>query len=299
MRKILTLLFLLVSLSVFPRTIFATYFKEDGRWYWGATSGTEVVGAHTRTFHIIYNGRSRTSFARDRRSIYFAGQRIEGVHRRTWELIIPTLTGQYEIVYSRDRRNIFFGSEKIVGADRDSFEDITNAGWRATRWGRDKNSIFRGAVRTSYDVATFQELCSWRGFTADKSGVYYQDRLLEGSCFDDFRILNLYIISNNRIFFNDHKLNADAESFQILGYRHIPIAGAAGFELTIASDKNHIFVDSKKITELDVETFEIVDLDYQLGRIRGGPIVRDKNGTFQIRYYWQPGVFSLIPIETE
>ena len=289
MRKILTILFLLVSLCAFPSTVSPTYLKEDGRWYW---AGTEIIGVHTRTFHIIYNRRLRTSFARDRRSIYFAGQRIEGVHRRTWELIIPTLAGQSGIVYSRDRRNVFFGSEKIVGADRDSFEDITfSAGWRATRWGRDKNSIFRGAVRTFYDVATFREV-SWQGFTADKSGIYYQDRLLKGACSNDFRILHRYVISNNRVFFNDYKLNADAKTFQVLANDPIMLSGVSRNAFTIARDKNHIFKNSQKFTELDVETFEIVYLSHW-----NGAIVRDKNGTFQ--FHRRSGVFSLVPIEIE
>ena len=305
MRKILMILCLLVSLSVFPRQMPATYFQEDGRWYFGfsnRTDNTEVVGAHIPTFRLVCNGGSRacwsTPFARDRRFVYFQGRRIIGVHLRTWELIAPIEGKGRFSLYSRDRRNVFFGGTKIEGADRDSFEDISSGlGHRTPFFGRDKNSIFRGVFRTSYDVATFREVCI--GFTADKLGIYYQGKLLEGTCLNDFRLLNLYVVSNNRVFFRDQKLNADAKSFQVLAYKRSPFSNASGLDFTIARDKNHIFIDGQKLAELDVETFVIVNLYYRSGLFRGGAIVKDKNGTFQIRNYFGFRPFDLIPIETE
>ena len=302
MRKILTTLFLLVSLCAYPLTpaILPHYIQENGKWYWGVHSEKiEVVGADVNSFRLVCTLCRGTPFAKDNYSVFFAGQRIEGANPHTWELIITEAVQRVQQhLYSRDDRNVFFRGQKIEGADRDTFEDIT-IGVRHifspsfSTFGRDKNAVFRGAVRTSYDVATFRKL-SREGFMVDKSGVYFRERLLEGSCFTDFREESVYhTISNGRVFFRDLEIEgADANSFRFSMQRISPFALAPAVEYTIARDRNHIFIDNQKMTELDVETFVVIDsCDWE------GAIVRDKNGTFRIRRGW--GEFSLVPIETE
>ena len=272
MREIFTLLFLLVSLCTYPIVyISPSYFQENGRWYWGINDEyiderEEVTGAHTRTFRLVCNSTNpyacfRTPFAKDRRFVYFQGQRIEGANPQTWEVIMI----MDRSLYSRDDRNVFFRGKKVKGADRDTFEDISSGRhWlfgRHSTFGRDKNHIF------------------------------FRDKPLIGSCANDFRILDIYVVSNNKVFFQNRNLDADAQSFQIL--EHIGHEWF-GVEYTIARDKNHIFIDSQKLTALDVETFEIVDVYYW-----GGVIVRDKNGTFQIHHDWETEIASLVPIEIE
>ena len=312
MKKFLTLLFLLVSLSAFPYSPAPTlyYLQEDGRWYFGirtrdgAVWGTEIIGADAWSFRVVYRGcyrgcirtsRRPTQFARDINYVYYSGQRIEDANPRTWQLIESEAVWR-DLLYSRDDKSVFFRDKKIEGADRGTFEDISIRA--PSTFGRDKNSIFRGAVRTSYDVATFREL-RWRGFTADKSGVYYQDTLLEGSCFNDFREVltplnssSPYIISNNRVFFKNHELKgADAESFQVLVFKD----GWTRIYYTVARDKNHVFINNQRLAEIDAETA----VTSVVGRAICDVMISDKNGTFRIRRDWETGVFSLIPIETE
>ena len=144
----------------------------------------------------------------------------------------------------------------------------------------------------SYDVATFRELSRPR-FTADKSGIYFQDRLLEGSCSSDFRELSQHLtVSNGRVFFFDNKIEgADANSFRIVAQRFYPEIGfGIEYSFSITRDKNHIFLERQKMTELDAETFVVICANQ-----RDGAIVRDKNGTFQIRRW----PFRLAPVEVD
>jgi len=59
------------------------------------------------------------------------------------------------------------------------------------------------------------------------------------------------------IFYENQKINADKETFQILSYR-------------FAKDKNYLFRYTKKINEVDINTFEILSSCF----------VRDKNNIF-------------------
>jgi hypothetical protein len=298
MRNIVTALFLLVALSAFsyfpapPKR----YFQQDEKWYFGNKTdngvvyGIEIIGADVGSFRSVCHSRyldacEITEFAKDNNYAYYLGQRIESANPQTFELIRL----MWKNLYSRDDKNVFFMTEKVEGADRETFEDISIVN-RST-FGRDKNFIYRGAVRMPYDIATFRELRA-QGFTIDKLGVYYRDTLLAGSCFNDFRELETYIISNNRVFFKDRELkDADADSFQIIEH----IAGWFGIEYSIARDKNHIYVDNQKLTEIDVETVVISDVGHWRGTI-----VQDKNGTFRLKEdYDNRGFFNLIPIEIE
>ena len=302
MRRILTLLVLLVSLYAFPLSpAFSYYFQENGRWYFGRRTnsgnfGTEIVGIDVDSFRLISNSNDPffcplTPFAKDNNFVYHSGRQIEGANPQTWEIIFTEKVQRN--LYSRDDRNVFFRGEKIESADRDTFEDIStglrNYFYSRSIFGRDKNFVFRGAARTSYDVATFRELYR-QEFTVDKLGVYYRDRLLVGSCFNDFRELwAYYTISNNRVFFKDSEIeDADANSFQVLAY----FRGAPWFSIehTIARDRNHIFINSQKFTEIDVE-FAVIR--------ESATVIGDRNGAFQIYSDWRSGIVSLVPIETE
>ena len=296
MRKILTILFLLISLCAFPIVpVQNTYFQKNGIWYFGdsgssrANRMTKVIGACYCTFHIVCNSTNpyacfHTPFAKDNNFVYYRGVQIRSANPQTWEVIVAVDRS----LYSRDDRNVFFRGERVEGADRDSFEDT---------------GVERHSVLGRHSV-----------FGRDKNFIFYGSKLLEGSCSDDFRILeDIYVVSNNRVFFRDREMEiADAESFQILARRGHPWFGV---EYTIARDKNHIFIDNQILVaeidietfvvvdvnycaEIDIETFLFVDTNYCFDAICDA-IVSDKNGIFHIHRDRETGVFSLVPIEIE
>lgn len=336
MKSILIALFLFISTSVMAldlAPLTETYVYRVGKWYFEDNFGRlskEVIGIDIETFEVIncsFHWGESCFFAKDKNYVYFKGKRIVGANPHTFR-VIHTNTP-----YSKDDKNVYFEIKKIANADPATFELVDE--FREQRrhrqhlwpYAKDKNSVFRNGVAMPYDVSTFRVL--GRGFykvdiyrtdfttadfffTADKRGIYYNDKFLEGTSFEDFRFLppkrfdisyTVYLISNNRVYFRGEEIKvADAESFRILTI----LAGQNYFDATIARDRNYIYINGQVFTKIDVATFRVVNRNEVketwggVGTIRstGDTIIADKNGTYRIEER-RDGTFAIIPIEVE
>jgi len=337
MKNISVILFLLISISANATIIIIpteNYVFRDGRWYFeNRTERTskEVVGAHIRTFRVLDCDNPLISvechYARDRNHIYYKGERMKNVDIRSFQVILP------HSPYSKDKNNVFFEGKILENADPATFRLVTYVGkHRPTSarclppYAKDKNFVFRDGVIIPRDVSTFRIISSthfwghYRWYTADKFGIYFDGRLLEGSLADDFQFLGwpdyLYLISNNNVYYGATKLkgvDAKSENFRVdwpylIGNSRvfhrgteIKTADAESFEVlnvshnitcceTIARDKNHVYMYRQILTGLDAESFEIIDRNFL--------IVRDKNGTYRIEQN-RDWIFVAVPIEVE
>jgi|GEM_PF-6631034 len=302
MRNILIVLFL--SLSVFAKAfspILEYYVKIDGKWYFGFNGRyTEVVGADPSTFQSI--GRYEAYFAKDKNYVYWRHERIEGANPETF-VIVST-------VWSKDDKNVFLKTKKINNADAKTFELIgsiftPNYGHHGIGFAKDKNYVFQNGVVTPYDVVTFR-LLPW-GFMVDKSGIYYRGHLLKGASPKNFRAMDIYMISNNKVFYEDTEIKgADAASFRIVMHRDagMQTANHHRVDFTIAKDKTGIYINGEAFRNIDVETFRIVTSPIRPPNFgsnekgewvdRNAVIMGDKNGIYRIVRLPYDGVVRLI-----
>lgn len=297
--KILIIAFLFVSVSVSALLfvgIAENYVHNNGKWYFGnimnEESLKEVIGADTLTFEVLCDENySHCFYAKDKNYVYHKGERIEGADLNNFVVIFPQTS------YSKDDKNVYFESKKIEEADLQTFELVNSNSMyiHFLSYAKDKNSIFKNGVRMAYDVSTFKLLFEEKPYTADKSGIYFNDNLLKGSLSEDYRILKntIYLISNNKVFFQETEIKgADVATFEITENKYAFNNGLYKnkIDYTIAKDKNFIYLNHQCLTEIDVKTFEIVEkndikVDLWKGYYKsvGDAIIKDKNGTYQIK----------------
>ena len=296
MRSILIILFLLVSVSVSASEYrYYTHGWRPKKWYFGDPGYyKEVVGYDSLTFRVIrpenWNSDSDFHFAIDKNYVYCQGKRIEGADPETFELMTEGC------LYSKDNKNVYFATGKVDEADLKTFECIPKIYTPGCGYGgvyaKDKNSVFEIGRPKSYDVSTFK-LLSW-GFVTDKSGIYHNDILLKGSSSANYRAMDVYMVSNNKVYYQYIEIEgADANSFQMIIHRENNEAYGGGLDYTIAKDKNCIYIDAEVFRQFDVKTFEIVtspilppEYEYNMEEEKwtdiNAVVVKDKNGIYRI-----------------
>ncbi len=192
---------------------------------------------------------------------------VEGVDPVTFEAL--------SLFYFKDKNNIYFNGD-VVGildsADLDSFEVLNKTNPDHYFYAKDKNNIYyKKEIFEELDAITFEVVDST--LVKDKNNVYilrwdYQ-KIVEGADPITFDVIERpYYKDKNHIFFisySEISLVADADpvSFQVLNYDY-------------ARDKNFAFSGARKVEDADLETFEVIELEFGLAK--------DKNNIYHKGY---------------
>ena len=164
------------------------------------------------------------------------------VRRRMDENVLAD-SKTFEIInekYGKDKDKVYYGDYEIYGADPKTFKVVSNG------FSTDKNNVYRYWKKLSHvDIESFKIFNGQK----DYIGVYFKDK-------------NGVYFSLGEILFEKIDIKIP-KSFEIL---------ADGY----AKDKNNIYFYGEKIENVDIKTFEVLEVDKYGNR----NYARDKNNIY-------------------
>ena len=265
-KKTLTPLFLLLSLaytfSCSPA--FLNYFREKNAVYFGYYNSTDAIRiphADTSSFRTLES----SIYATDKNAVYYKGQILVGANPLTFVFLGGVNTISHEEGYSKDDKSVFFEGKRLTTADANTLEVIppyyNTASEYQEGYAKDKKNIFHyGEVMSQYDSPTFNVL-GWY-YTIDKSGIYYNDKLIPNSDAKTYRLIKGYLVVNNKVYLNGRKKAMyDASTFNVLLFNIDPETSCGGYGLMcfVTKDKNGIYLNDKRQYNIDLDSFTPID----------------------------------------
>lgn len=257
--------------------IFLSYFIEDGKMYfgqWRSSDKLEVFGIDTTTF---VQDPKCSLYGKDKNYVYYEGQILPQANPDTFVFLggIPTLSGKEG--YSKDDKNVFFRNKRLEFADFSTFEVILPvynfAGVYDSGYGKDKNQVYNYGSVLPVDVSSFRIL-GW-GYTADKSGIYYEGKPLEGSDRNKYKHNKMYLVTNNKVYISGIEQTLyDGASFEVLDINMTERTSCGGIlmKYTLTKDKNGVYINNNQVSSIDGETF----------KFETSNLFSDINGLYQI-----------------
>ncbi len=228
------------------------YFKDKNNVY---LQGNLVEGADPNSFTILRFGYAKdkdnvylyertieeadpetfyfhpgSRFANDVNFVYYSGEKIKGSDGSTFEFVVPGYG------YAKDKNQVYRGIHSgpdengnvlVEGADSETFENLMDGYYF------DKNNVYflHGKLVPGADPESFGEVEGSKGiYYFDRNNVYRLGEALEGSDPGTFELLffgkqsnayylpkNMYSKDSKNVYFNTMAINADSESFKIIG----------------------------------------------------------------------------------
>ena len=170
----------------------------------------------------------RVNGAKDKNSVYYFGQKVEGGNAKTFEVISD---GEY----SKDDKNVYASGEIIKGADPKTFREFPE-----TSYSRDKNNLYY---------------------------YFGEDKFLGKIVENNFEFLNHSIVRNgNEIYFYGKKLKLkDAKKFKLIKNSHIMFTSSS--IIVYGKDDENVYVvtpddaseNTRIIENADKDTFEVME----------------------------------------
>ncbi|WP_456083807.1 DKNYY domain-containing protein, partial [Leptotrichia sp.] len=191
--------------------------------------------------------------------------------------------------YISDKNNIYYANNIIENVDKNSFKILDE------NFSRDKNNVYyHGKKIKDVDLNSF-EILSY-GYSKDKNSIYYEENTFLNGSIKNLEIYNRYFFRNNgylylrRIFFNDTfienlkkiKINSNIKLIKIdnyffsfdentilyedfAGVHFINVENSKKFKKIkyyYYTDEKNIYYMYKKIPEVDLDSFEIINKYY-------------------------------------
>jgi hypothetical protein len=270
---------------------YVKYEVREGKVYFHSPTGSnEVPGIDAGTFRAFADwgmgilGCPVESYAVDRATLLFYGERVKDADAATFQLVDGT-------VYAKDRSRVYYGGREISRA-ADSFRGIG-------RYGTDGNQGFydgqllpgdrfaileRGPYAKSgaaafwfgrtiegADAPSFELVTPSISLAKDSSRVYYEGREVRGADPQTLRhVHGRYFRDARAVYVSGREIDgADPDSFRLLA-PHLPVHAQR-----YAKDRRGIYYDHRQVTGADPETFALVQVSdfardkaygYELGR---------------------------------
>lgn len=243
------------------------YVKVDGRVFYAIH---EMKSVHFDTFEWLC-----LDFARDRNSVYDAGEVLENSDPATFEQI-----DTYTFI---DKQNVYFIDQhygmvtQLENIDTEGVELVDGS------YLKTKSTVFyEDKLLFGADPNTFEVLQG--GFTKDKNVVYNYDTKLEALNVDTLRELNYQFICDDKTaYYNSQQLDLVGKDCVLIDddkikdlhkvyYRDTLIEGvdAPTYEVLnnfFQKDKNGIYHLSERL-DLDLETVRFVDKRYAIDNFK-------------------------------
>ena len=197
------------------------YLKDDKNVFF---NDKKILGADANSFIALDK---ENGYAKDKNSVYYFGQKVEGANPKTFEVISD---GEY----SKDDKNVYASGEVIKGADPKTFREFPE-----TSYSRDKNNLY----------------------------YYFGEDKFLGKIFENnFEFLDDFIIRNgNEIYFYGKKLKLkDAKKFKLI--KNTGIMTTSKIIVYGKNDENVYVVtpddapgNIRIIENADKDTFEVME----------------------------------------
>ena len=192
------------------------------------------------------------NYISDKNNIYYANNIIENVDKNSFKILDEN--------FSRDKNNVYYHGKKIKDVDLNSFEILSYG------YSKDKNSIYyEENIFLNYSIKNL-EIYNRHFFRDDKylylRRVFFNDTLVE-----DFKKIKInsnikltkiddyfFSFDNNTILYEDfagvHFINVEnSKKFKKIKYYYY-------------TDEKNIYYMYKKIPEVDLDSFEIINKYY-------------------------------------
>ena len=274
----------------------------------------KLEGVSSKGFEILDD---MFNFVKDYKNVYYLDRESDGITYKvkvldTKGIDIPSFEffGDFYNKYFKDKDNIYFLKdkdniyflngkddkmefEKLAGANPKTFEIIDDYFARD-----DKNLYIFGYKLDGIDPKTFETLNY--EMIKDKNGLYFLEDIEKENKNIEIKVRKLnvkgldlktfenidgdYYKDKNNVYYklddNFYKLeNADLKTFKILDSSY---TGYGNF----SKDKNYIYLNNKKLEEIDAKTFEKMWAN----------LIRDKNGIYKIEEDDGKYKFKIVPI---
>lgn len=226
------------------------YYVKNGKAYWYGGFGNaeliELTSANAATFVTLDkkfpNVEFASSYATDRKNVYFNGGRIKEADGQTFEVLgygwgkdARNVYSWYAIVSDdaehytdakgglhKDSKHVY-SDDRIISDDPESLKFIGTFGNRS--YHSDSRGILAGEIRIdSADIATFKPLA--HGYSVDKSQVFLiettQLETVKDADAQTFRVMSeFYTKDAARVFWRGEKLpDANPGAFKIISEEH-------------------------------------------------------------------------------
>ncbi len=246
------------------------YLKKGGL---ETVSVTKITGADIKSFEVY----DFNFYSRDKDFVYYGSKKILDADPDTFEIVeepYPLNLGKNLSKKTKDKNSIFFLGKKIENSDAKSFSFVGNT--KSVSYAKDKNQAyffdegeyvyypFDGEKNAYFIIkeadpntfSTFKKESYIYG--KDKESVFYRDKKILGVDLNSFEILTFYFSKDkNKVYFKEEIIeDADSSTFKWVGS-------------TYFKDKNNVFylnkfidpgpVSVKKVEEVDIKTFKLVD----------------------------------------
>lgn len=198
------------------------YLKDDKNVFF---NDEKILSADANSFIALDK---ENGYAKDKNSVYYFGQKVEGANSKTFEVISD---GEY----SKDDKNVYASGEVIKGADPETFREFLE-----TSYSRDKNNLYY---------------------------YFGEDKFLGKIVENNFEFLNHSIVRNgNEIYFYGKKLKLkDAKKFKLIKNSHIVFTGSS--IIVYGKDDENVYVvtpddapeNIRIIENADKDTFEVME----------------------------------------
>lgn len=254
-------------------------------------------------------------WAKDKRHIYHSGSMGFAKLLKNKTVDLPTFEALSER-YLKDKNSVYYSDTGcyyniIVGADPKTFQYVKE------EYAKDKNSVYLAGYRTDYtDISTIKKIGDDSEYKKSNDKVYFYGELVKDADVKTFKVMpktNMAIDCNNVYFDGKIAKELDAQTFKLVGkkfgsfndisyamdkngtYIVDSVAHAiknlnlipkdfVTFKYGYTKDENHIYYCGKKIKDIDLNSFKIINEDYIVDKsyvyIRGKKIENSDAKTF-------------------
>ena len=233
---------------------------EDGITFIPRVQNIEGVDIAT----LEFAGGHYSKYYKDKNNVYFMDNRDGKIKFKKLAYVNPKTFEMVDDTFARDDKNLYIFEYKLDGIDPKTFKKLSY------EMVKDKNGLYflediekdnenieikvRKLNIKGLDLRSFENIDG--DYYKDKNNVYYK--------LDD----NFYKLEN-----------ADLKTFKILDSSY---TGYGNF----SKDKNYIYLNNKKLEEIDVKTFEKMQAN----------LIRDKNDIYKVEENEGKHGFKIVPI---
>lgn len=238
-----------------------------------------LEGADAETFQVVSD---EFALARDAKSVYYMGRRIEKCGPDGLELLSSSLpcvfrdtqcvfyagsllsedAPNFELLeqstsgYSRDSKAVYYSGGVVEGADPQSFELLESG------FARDSNAVYRGVTALPFDRASFEILNEH--FSRDANRVLYGDVPVPGADPETFKVRWGMVAQDSKSVFERARRLEELDGAEYLG----------GSYFRTSQGIWHVEEGAQLLSDADPKSFEVYEEDD--GAVRG----RDKRSSY-------------------
>jgi len=180
------------------------YLKDKGGVYYKDSRNSDKLvkleNFDLESFAVIQNKENHEVYFKDKNGVYYIEKRV-GVIKKTDSKIYNADINTFEVLneyfMAKDKNNVYYEGKSVNVEDPNSFVKIG-------RYFKDNNSVYSISGGNfvkheeidgcSYELIKYDNKYDWKGYSKDKSHVYYRNKIIEGADPETF------VVTDNKVF---------------------------------------------------------------------------------------------------